>query len=49
MAIFKQIQEAFQFVLEGASRIFSPDKNVYPKTGVQPFEGDPYDEKKEVD
>jgi hypothetical protein len=49
MAIFKQVQEAFQFVIEGASRIFAPDNNVYPETGVQPFEGDPYNEKKSVD
>lgn len=49
MAVFKQVQEALQFVWEGASRIFAPDEDVYPETGVQPFEGDPYNEKKPLD
>ena len=49
MAVFKQVQEALQFVLEGASRIFAPDKNTYPETGVQPFEGEPYNERKSLD
>ena len=45
MPIFKQVQHAFKFVWEGTARIFGPDDNTYPETGVQPFEGDPYNEK----
>lgn len=43
MAILNNIQSVFQFVLEGATRIFTPDKDIYPATGLQPFEGEPYD------
>ncbi|MEM7769870.1 MAG: isochorismate synthase [Cyanobacteria bacterium P01_E01_bin.6] len=49
MAIFRQVQDALQFVLEGASRIFAPDRDEYPETGMQPYDGDPYDERHTVD
>ncbi|MGF1497119.1 MAG: isochorismate synthase [Elainellaceae cyanobacterium] len=47
MAILDQVQQAFQYVLEGASRIFGLDDNRYPETGVQPFEGEPYNARKQ--
>ncbi|MGB3494462.1 MAG: hypothetical protein WBA57_17170 [Elainellaceae cyanobacterium] len=43
MAILKNVQSVFQFVLEGAARIFTPNKDIYPATGLQPFEGEVYD------
>jgi hypothetical protein len=30
-----------RYIAAGAARIFSPDDDDYPKTGVQPFTGDP--------
>lgn len=48
MAIFQQVQEAFRFVLEGAARAFTPNKDMYPATGLQPFEGDPYEQRREA-
>ena len=38
-------QQVFRFVSSAAIRIFSPSDDNYPKTGVQPFEGEPSDEK----
>ncbi len=46
----QSIQEATQriisYVLSAGARIFGPSDDNYPKTGVQPFEGDPDDEKR---
>jgi hypothetical protein len=36
-------QKMIQFVAEAVTRIFGPSDDNYPKTGVQPFEGDPGD------
>jgi len=48
-AIFQAIQEVTQQVvsyISGAvARIFAPSDDDYPKTGVQPFEGDSADDK----
>lgn len=43
MTIANALQRALQFIWEGTLRLFSPDDNVYPVIGLQPFEGDPYD------
>ncbi len=45
MAILNHVQSVLQFVFEGAARIFTPDKDIYPATGLLPFEGDPYDKR----
>ncbi len=34
-------QSTIQFISGGAKRIFTPTDDDYPKTGVQPYEGDP--------
>jgi hypothetical protein len=47
MNLFKVIGQAIQFLTEGASEIFSPDRDEYPKTGVQPYDGDPLSERVE--
>jgi len=44
MKIFDFVVGAVQYVSEGVSRIFSPGDDQYPKTGVQPFDGDPFSE-----
>ena len=44
MKIFNIMVDAIQYISEGAARIFSPRDDQYPKTGVQPFDGDPFSE-----
>ena len=44
MKIFTVLQNAVQSILKGVSRIFQPTDDDYPKSGVQPFEGEPYNE-----
>jgi hypothetical protein len=44
MQIANMISRVFSYLSEGIARIFSPDRDEYPKTGVQPFEGEIYRE-----
>lgn len=34
-------RKVVRYLAEATIRIFSPSDDQYPKTGVQPFEGDP--------
>jgi hypothetical protein len=47
--LFQSVKAApgqiFGYISSAALRIFSPNKDNYPATGAQPFEGDPADEK----
>lgn len=36
----QSIKQSTVWVLDAAKRIFSPSDDDYPKTGVQPFDGD---------
>ena len=45
MKIWTWLQDNIQSILQGVSRLFSPTDDDYPKSGVQPFEGEPYDDK----
>ncbi len=38
-------QRLINFTTNGISRIFSPSDDNYPKSGVQPYEGDSADNK----
>jgi len=38
-------QRVIRYISSAVIQIFSPSDNNYPPTGVQPFEGDPVDEK----
>lgn len=44
-SILDTIQQAIAFVLGGFRKIFSPSEDKYPAVGVQPFDGDPAQEK----
>jgi hypothetical protein len=44
MKIFTWVQNTVQYLLKGVSRLFEPTDDNYPKTGVQPFSGEPGDE-----
>ncbi|MGD1950230.1 MAG: hypothetical protein ACFB14_11360 [Leptolyngbyaceae cyanobacterium] len=39
-AVGRAIQRPTVWILEAAKRLFSPNDDDYPNTGVQPFEGD---------
>lgn len=45
MTIFRAIANITQYISEAAMRIFGPDDDAYPTTGVQPYTGEPYKEK----
>ncbi len=47
MNIWQSIQNAVQAILRGVSRIFEPSDDDYPESGVQPFEGEPYDDRQQ--
>jgi hypothetical protein len=40
------LQRVIQYIAQAVTRIFSPTDDQYPKTGVQPFTGNPADKKK---
>jgi hypothetical protein len=42
MNIFKNVGNMVVYLYDGFARIFSPSKDIYPNTGVNPFEGTPY-------
>lgn len=43
--VVQSFTKAVNYLLGAAGRIFSPTDDQYPRVGVQPFEGDPNDEK----
>lgn len=42
MNISRWLNNILKSLSEAVSRIFGPDDDAYPETGVQPFEGDIY-------
>lgn len=45
MKIFKWLRDLVQSVGKGVFNLFRPTEDDYPKSGVQPFEGEPRDDK----
>lgn len=45
MKIFSDMQQLVQNLWRSILRIFSPSDDDYPETGVQPFEGDVFEDK----
>lgn len=45
MHITKAIENISEYFSGALARIFGPTDDKYPPTGVQPFEGDPYNKK----
>jgi len=41
MKALQSVNRALQYLWDGAFRIFTPSRDEYPATGVQPYEGDP--------
>lgn len=44
MNIFKVMGDALRYLSEGATALFTPNRDESPHIGVQPFSGDPYSE-----
>lgn len=44
MKLFTWMQNTVQYLFDGVSRLFKATDDDYPKTGVQPFSGDPCDD-----
>jgi hypothetical protein len=44
MKVFTWMQSTVQYLWDGVSRLFKPTDDDYPKTGVQPFSGEPSDD-----
>lgn len=42
MNVIEMVHDAIQYLSEGVSRIFKPNEDHYPETGVQPFDGEPF-------
>ncbi|MDJ0651015.1 MAG: isochorismate synthase [Xenococcaceae cyanobacterium MO_188.B19] len=47
MKIFQWLQDMVQSIWKDVGGLFRPTDDNYPKTGVQPFEGEPRDEKEQ--
>ncbi|MDJ0591519.1 MAG: isochorismate synthase [Pleurocapsa sp. MO_226.B13] len=47
MKIFTWMQNTFQYLVTGVAKLFKPTNDDYPKTGVQPFTGDPNSSREE--
>ncbi|HEY9618560.1 MAG TPA: isochorismate synthase [Microcoleaceae cyanobacterium] len=44
MSVVQRIGEFLRSLVESGARIFTPAKDDYPESGVQPFQGEPFDE-----
>ena len=44
MNFSQKLQDWMQYVTEAFILIFAPNDDQYPYVGIQPFEGDPYQE-----
>lgn len=49
MDIYKVFYSITQYISEAVVRIFGPNDDAYPATGVQPFSGEPFQANKKAD
>ena len=47
MKVVQWIQNFVQSLWNDVGNLFQPTKDDYPKSGVQPYEGEPYDNNNE--
>lgn len=47
MSVVQRVGEFLRSLVESGARMFTPAKDDYPESGVQPFQGDPYDERRD--
>lgn len=45
MSFYKLLESSIQYLSEAVARIFGPNDDIYPAIGVQPFSGDPFEQK----
>jgi len=46
MGVFQLFGNITDYIFGAVTRIFAPSDDAYPETGVQPFSGDPFQEKR---
>lgn len=46
MSIYTNAQKTLEYLVEAALEVFSPDHDDYPNIGIQPFEGEIYQQNK---
>ncbi|MEC4984264.1 MAG: hypothetical protein SAJ37_16910 [Oscillatoria sp. PMC 1068.18] len=49
MSIYRFLNSVGDYLSEAVARIFGPNDDRYPVTGVQPFSGDPVHKKQQRD
>lgn len=49
MDINQLLNNVLQYISDAVGGIFTPDRDNYPIVGIQPFEGEPYQEKLGLD
>lgn len=49
MSIYKIFDKMTRYFSEAMARIFGPYDDAYPKTGIQPFTGEPYQDNGQAD
>jgi hypothetical protein len=49
MTITNFLQNFVQYLTEAFARIFGPNDDEYPNIGIQPFEGEPYEQASEAE
>lgn len=45
----KALEQFFRYLSQAIQRIFSPNEKPIPEVGVQPYSGDPYDGKSDLE
>lgn len=48
-SLVRKMKTLVKYLSDGVIRIFKPTEDNYPETGVQPFEGDIADKKRDFD
>ncbi|HEY9634886.1 MAG TPA: hypothetical protein V6D14_15895 [Coleofasciculaceae cyanobacterium] len=49
MGIYRLFDNMTRYISEAVVRIFAPNDDTYPVTGVQPFSGEPFHEKRKAE
>lgn len=47
MKMFQWLQNLVQSVWNDVGNLFQPTRDDYPESGVQPYEGEPYDDQEQ--
>ena len=45
MSIYRMLDSITSYIYEAVARIFAPNDDAYPTIGVQPFAGEPFNQR----